>query len=172
MPSTGLQIDDDILSKFHEVKMKSGSLDWITIKQVGEQQLSLDNYFPKTPEDVAEFKADKKNNTREDNFLTRVWGGFVDEMKKAAATRTPEGKKRKPQCRYSVLNSFFESNDRLQDRLLFFAFIPAGAKIRDKMIFSASKESLTARLDGLSKKFNFTSLDEFDWDEILPQIAH
>lgn len=172
MPSGGLTVDDTIMEEFSKVKMKTGSLDWITLKMKGESKIILDNSFPKTEEDIAEFKADRKNKTVEENFLTRVWPGFVAEMKALAATTDAEGKKKKAEPRYAVINTFFEHKDRKQDRLLFFTFIPESSPIRGKMIMSSTKDSVIAKLDGIHVKFNFTDAAEFDWDQILSAITH
>jgi len=96
MPSAGIKVDDAIMKKYQEVKTRSGSLDYITLKLNKKgTKIVLNEWFPKEEEDIKEFKADKKNDTREENFLTRVWPKFVAEMKKPV--------KGKPLPQYAVV---------------------------------------------------------------------
>ncbi len=172
MPSAGLAVDDAIMENFRQVKMKTGSLDWITFKMSDDKKrIVMDSYFPKTDEDKAAFEEDKKNRTREENFLTRVWPGFVAEMKSHSDTKGADGKTKKPEPRFAVLNSFFDHKERKQDKLLFFAYIPENCSAQQKMIFSSSKDSVVAKLEGLHSKFNFTEASEFNWPTILNTIA-
>ena len=166
MPSAGLSVDDAIMAQFAQVKMKNGSLDWITMTMKGENKIIMGDHFPKTEEDVAAFTTDRKEGTREENFLTRVWPGFVQRMRDYAATKP------KATPVYACINTFFEHNGRKQDRLLFITFVPETANIRAKMIMSATKDSVGAKLEGVHKKFNFTEISDFDWAAILSSISH
>jgi len=151
MPSGGLSVSDEILGKYMEVKERKGSLDFITMKLNKKgTKIILNQYFPREDADIAERKADDE---REANFLTRVWPKFVAEMKKPH--------KGKPLPQYAVLGSYFTLNGRKQDRLLFFCWNPDSASIKQKMLLSSTKDTVTAQLQGIHCKFNFTDPAEF-----------
>ncbi|VEU38267.1 unnamed protein product [Pseudo-nitzschia multistriata] len=74
--------------------------------------------------------------------------------------------------RYGVIDLEFETKDgRPTSKLIFISWNPDSGKIRDKMIYSSSKESIKAALNGVGIFINATDSAELDLEEsILPVV--
>jgi len=72
--------------------------------------------------------------------------------------------------RYGLIDLEFQSKDgRSTSKLLFVSWNPDSGSIRDKMLYSASKESIKNALHGVGIHINATDRDELDFEEsILP----
>jgi len=66
----------------------------------------------------------------------------------------------------------FETNDgRPTSKLVFIAWIPDTASIREKMLYSSSKEAIKSELVGVGIHINATDSSELDLeDSILPVV--
>lgn len=74
--------------------------------------------------------------------------------------------------RYGLIDLEFETNDgRPTSKLVFISWNPDTAGVRDKMIYSSSKESIKNVLNGVGIHINSTDQAELDLDEsILPVV--
>jgi cofilin len=75
-------------------------------------------------------------------------------------------------CRYGLIDLEFTTEDgRPTSKLVFITWNPDTAPIRDKMLYSGSKESIKAALTGVGIHINATDFAELDFESsILPVI--
>lgn len=75
-------------------------------------------------------------------------------------------------CRYGLIDLDFETDDgRPTSKLVFISWNPDTAKIRDKMLYSGSKEALRSALVGVGIHINATDYSELDFESsILPTM--
>jgi cofilin len=76
------------------------------------------------------------------------------------------------ECRYGLIDLEFESDDgRPTSKLVFITWNPDIGKIRDKMLYSGSKEAIKAALSGVGIHINATDQAELDFEaSILPVV--
>lgn len=74
------------------------------------------------------------------------------------------------ESRYGLVDVSFTTNDgRATSKLVLITWIPDTASIRDKMLYSGSKESLKTALAGVGTHINATDASELDFEaSILP----
>ncbi|KAL3944548.1 MAG: hypothetical protein SGBAC_001368 [Bacillariaceae sp.] len=75
-------------------------------------------------------------------------------------------------CRYGLIDLEFTSTDgRPTSKLVFITWNPDTASIRNKMLYSGSKESIKAALNGVGIHINCTDRSELDFESsILPTL--
>ena len=75
-------------------------------------------------------------------------------------------------CTYALVDLDFKTTDgRPTSKLVLISWVPDDAKIRDKMMYSGSKESLKSALNGVGIHLNCTDRQELDFEtSILPQV--
>jgi cofilin len=75
--------------------------------------------------------------------------------------------------RYSVVDVKLTTNDgRETSKLVFISWIPDAAKIKSKMLYSGSKESLKAGLaGGVGIHVNATDLAEVDYEDAIKPVC-
>jgi len=74
--------------------------------------------------------------------------------------------------RYALIDLDFETKDgRPTSKLVFISWNPDSGSIRNKMLYSASKESIKTALNGVGIHINATDRSELDLeDSILPIV--
>lgn len=74
--------------------------------------------------------------------------------------------------RYGLIDLEFQTKDgRPTSKLIFISWNPDTAKVRDKMIYSSSKEAIKSALNGVGIHINATDQSELDLEEsILPVV--
>jgi len=74
--------------------------------------------------------------------------------------------------RYGLIDLEFKTNDgRPTSKLVFISWIPDSSTIRQKMLYSSSKESLKCVFNGVGIHINATDNAELDFDDsILPVV--
>jgi cofilin len=75
-------------------------------------------------------------------------------------------------CRYGLVDLEFTSNDgRPTSKLVFITWNPDTASIRDKMLYSGSKEAIKSALNGVGIHINCTDRAELDYESsVLPAV--
>lgn len=73
-------------------------------------------------------------------------------------------------CRYGLVDLDFTTNDgRPTSKLVLVTWNPDTASIRNKMLYSGSKESLKTALNGVGVHINATDMSELDFEScVLP----
>ncbi|EGD80972.1 cofilin [Salpingoeca rosetta] len=75
-------------------------------------------------------------------------------------------------CRYAVLDFKYTLNDGGQrDKIVFFAWTPDTASIKDKMLFASSKDALKKQLNGIHTEIQATDLDEVEYEEVYNKVS-
>ncbi len=75
-------------------------------------------------------------------------------------------------CRYAALDIAFETDDgRETSKLVLLSWIPDTAKMRPKMLYAGSKETLKATLDGIGIHINANDMADLDFEtSIKPTV--
>lgn len=86
---------------------------------------------------------------------------FVAELKAAEA---------KGECRYGAFDLQCEIEGRKCEKILLFMWAPDGAKIKQKMVYTSSKDYLRRALVGVSKEIQATDDSELSYEHVLSQV--
>jgi len=88
------------------------------------------------------------------------YGDFVDAL--------PEH-----DCRYAVVDIKFSTSDgRDTSKLVLFTWIPDGAKVRARMLYAGSKQTLKSELHGIGIMINANDVSELDFETcIMPEVV-
>ncbi|ORX50776.1 putative COF1-cofilin [Piromyces finnis] len=74
-------------------------------------------------------------------------------------------------CRFAVYDFEYEiPNEGMRDKILFYIWSPDNARIKDKMMFAASKEYIRKKLDGIFTEIQCTDLSETSHDVVLDKV--
>lgn len=74
-------------------------------------------------------------------------------------------------CRFAVYDFEYEiPNEGMRDKILFYIWSPDNARIKDKMMFAASKEYIRKKLDGIFTEIQCTDLAETAHDVVLDKV--
>ena len=75
------------------------------------------------------------------------------------------------ECRYVVYDFHFQSEDGGdRSKILFIVWAPDSAKIKDKMLFAGSKDSVKKKLVGIGKEIQATDASEIDLATVTEQV--
>lgn len=87
------------------------------------------------------------------------YDSFVEEFKEAEEKR---------QCRYGVYDADYKLNDgQTRQKLVFFLWSPESATIKQKMIYTSSKEYLRKALVGIGKEVQACDYGDLAWASVL-----
>jgi cofilin len=90
---------------------------------------------------------------------TSTYDNFVEELKEAEDHR---------QCRYGVFDAEYKLKDgQTRQKLVFFLWSPEGAVIKQKMIYTSSKDYLKKALVGIGKEVQACDYGDLDWTSVL-----
>eukprot|EP00413_Alexandrium_margalefii_P022690 CAMPEP_0204571604 /NCGR_PEP_ID=MMETSP0661-20131031/38986_1 /ASSEMBLY_ACC=CAM_ASM_000606 /TAXON_ID=109239 /ORGANISM="Alexandrium margalefi, Strain AMGDE01CS-322" /LENGTH=138 /DNA_ID=CAMNT_0051579879 /DNA_START=19 /DNA_END=435 /DNA_ORIENTATION=+ len=74
-------------------------------------------------------------------------------------------------CRYGLFDVEYEKDGGKRNKLVFFTWCSDQCSIKEKMIYSSSKDALKKKFNGLGAEVQATSPDEIDFDEVLSKFA-
>ena len=75
------------------------------------------------------------------------------------------------ECRYCLIDMEFETSDgRPTSKLVFVSWCPDTASVRNKMLYSGSKDALKSALVGVSVHINATDYSEIALDTVMPTV--
>jgi hypothetical protein len=84
---------------------------------------------------------------------------FVEEFKEAEEKR---------QCRYGVFDAEYKLNDgQSRKKLVFFLWSPESATVKQKMVYTSSKEYLRKALVGIGKEVQACDHGDLAWASVL-----
>ncbi|XP_005998154.1 cofilin-2 [Latimeria chalumnae] len=64
------------------------------------------------------------------------------------------------ECRYALYDASFETNETKKEDLVFIYWCPDTANIKDKMVYSSSKNALKEKLVGIKHSWEVNSFDD------------
>ena len=73
-------------------------------------------------------------------------------------------------ARYGVFDLHYETEEGIREKIIFFLWSPNGCKIKEKMLFSATKATLKQALVGLSTEIQATDSGELNLDDIIAKV--
>jgi len=92
---------------------------------------------------------------------TTTYQDFVDHL--SAAAKSGE-------CRFAVYDVDFKFNDQPKNKLIFVAWSPEGAKIKQKMVYSSSKSVLKKKLQ-IDLELQATDLEELSFASVVERCS-
>lgn len=87
------------------------------------------------------------------------YDSFVEEFKEAEEKR---------QCRYGVYDAEYKLNDgQTRQKLVFFLWSPEAATVKQKMVYTSSKDYLRKALIGIGKEVQACDYGDLAWSSVL-----
>ncbi|KAK3578705.1 hypothetical protein CHS0354_008563 [Potamilus streckersoni] len=83
---------------------------------------------------------------------------FVERLREAEA---------KKQCRYAVFDVNYVQNDMEKKKLVFFAWSPDSAAIKQKMIYASSLKALKNKLRGIQVEVQCNDAEDLRHEEVI-----
>ncbi|KAG0231273.1 cofilin [Actinomortierella wolfii] len=74
-------------------------------------------------------------------------------------------------CRYAVYDFDYKITDGDRNKIVFYGWSPDNAKIKQKMIYASSKDTLRKSLNGVAVEVQGTDFDEVAHDTILEKVT-
>jgi cofilin len=76
------------------------------------------------------------------------------------------------QCRYGVFDFQYETaGEGTRNKILFYTWSPDSSKIKQKMLYAASKDALRKKLDGIYTEIQCTDLAEIAYETVLDKVS-
>ncbi|KAI0030350.1 hypothetical protein K488DRAFT_87845 [Vararia minispora EC-137] len=75
------------------------------------------------------------------------------------------------ECRWAVYDFEFEKDGGKRNKITFFSWSPDDARIKDKMLFASSKDSLRRSLVGIAAEIQGTDYSEVAHESVLDKVA-
>lgn len=88
-----------------------------------------------------------------------TYENFVEDLKEAETQR---------QCRYGVYDAEYKLKDgQNRTKLVFFLWSPENATVKQKMVYTSSKDALKRALVGIGKEVQACDYGDLEWDSVL-----
>lgn len=71
------------------------------------------------------------------------------------------------ECRYAVYDAEYTTPNGPRSKLVFLLWAPEDAKLKQKMLYTSSKDALKKKVDGIAKEIQATDNDEISWEHML-----
>jgi cofilin len=77
------------------------------------------------------------------------------------------------QCRYAIYDFTYDlpNGEGTRNKIIFFAWSPDTAKVKNKMIYASSKEALRRALTGVPTEIQGTEFSEINFDAVLEKCG-
>lgn len=98
-----------------------------------------------------------------------VYDDFVEDLKEAETLR---------QCRYGIFDAQYQLSDGQQrSKLVFFLWSPEDATVKQKMLYTSSKDALKKSLRGIGKEIQACDYGDLAWSSVMEvllrtEVAH
>jgi len=87
------------------------------------------------------------------------YNNFVEDLKEAEQKR---------ECRYGIFDAEFKLKDgQNRSKLVFFLWSPEDATVKQKMVYTSSKDAIKRALVGIGKEIQATDDAELEWSSVL-----
>lgn len=148
MSQSGVQVSQECISKFNELKLGK-SIKYIIFK------LSDDN----------------KEIVVEDASEDADWDGFREKLI-SAKSKTKSGALTKGP-RYAVYDFAYDlsSGEGSRSKITFIAWSPDDAGIQPKMVYASSKDALKRSLNGIAAEFQANDEDDIEYASVLHRVS-
>jgi len=84
---------------------------------------------------------------------------FVEELKDAETQQ---------QCRYAIFDAEYKLKDgQNRTKLVFFLWSPEAATVKQKMVYTSSKDALKRALVGIGKEIQACDYGDLEWSSVL-----
>ncbi|KAJ1934353.1 cofilin [Linderina macrospora] len=71
------------------------------------------------------------------------------------------------ECRWAVYDLEYNKGEGVRNKILFIAWSPDNAKIKNKMLYASSKDALRKKLVGIAAEVQATDFDEVAYESVL-----
>eukprot|EP01087_Luapelamoeba_hula_P001671 TRINITY_DN11402_c0_g1_i1.p1 TRINITY_DN11402_c0_g1~~TRINITY_DN11402_c0_g1_i1.p1 ORF type:complete len:138 (-),score=30.77 TRINITY_DN11402_c0_g1_i1:6-419(-) len=75
-------------------------------------------------------------------------------------------------CRYGVFDFEYEKDGGRRNKIVFVVWCPETSKIKAKMLYTSTKESLKKKLVGIGSELQATDSSEIARSEVTARVAH
>eukprot|EP01125_Pyxidicula_operculata_P005265 TRINITY_DN1897_c0_g1_i2.p1 TRINITY_DN1897_c0_g1~~TRINITY_DN1897_c0_g1_i2.p1 ORF type:complete len:140 (-),score=25.88 TRINITY_DN1897_c0_g1_i2:54-473(-) len=70
-------------------------------------------------------------------------------------------------CRYAVYNVGYSTDDGERNKIVFFLWAPDSSKVKSKMLYAGTKDTIKKALQGLQVEIQGTDKSEVTWDAVV-----
>lgn len=81
------------------------------------------------------------------------------------------GKLPENDCRYVVFDFEYNAGEGQRNKILFVVWAPDTAKIKSKMLYASTKDSVRKKLVGIGAEVQATDLSEIDYDSVFERVT-
>ncbi|KAI9226912.1 MAG: hypothetical protein DHS80DRAFT_18025 [Piptocephalis tieghemiana] len=74
-------------------------------------------------------------------------------------------------CRYAVYDFAYETDEGKRNKICFYSWSPDTARIKEKMVFAASKDALRRKLVGIAAEIQGTDYSEVAYETVLDKVS-
>jgi len=74
------------------------------------------------------------------------------------------------ECRWAVYDFEYDNGEGKRNRLLFYSWSPDTARIKEKMVYAASKDALRKSLDGIASEIQGTDSSEVSYETVRTKV--
>jgi len=74
------------------------------------------------------------------------------------------------ECRWAVYDFEYDNGEGKRNRLLFYSWSPDTARIKEKMVYAASKDALRKALDGIAAEIQGTDSSEVSFETVRTKV--
>jgi len=90
---------------------------------------------------------------------TSTYDDYLEDMKEAEEKR---------QCRYGIYDAVYKLKDgQNRSKLVFFLWSPEDATVKQKMVYTSSKDAIKRALVGIGKEVQATDQGELAWENVM-----
>ncbi|KAJ1950667.1 cofilin [Linderina pennispora] len=75
------------------------------------------------------------------------------------------------ECRWAVYDLEYDQGEGKRNKILFVAWSPDQAKIKNKMLYASSKDALRKKLVGVATDVQATDYDEVSYESVLDKAS-
>jgi len=73
-------------------------------------------------------------------------------------------------CRYGIFDFEYEKDGGVRDKIVFVVWCPENSKIKPKMLYTSTKDSLKKKLVGIGTEVQATDASEISRSEVLARV--
>jgi len=76
----------------------------------------------------------------------------------------------KDDCRYGIFDFEYEKDGGRRNKIVFVVWCPETSKIKSKMLYTSTKDSLKKKLVGIGCEVQATDASEISFDEVMARV--
>ncbi|KAJ2083412.1 cofilin, partial [Coemansia sp. S142-1] len=165
--SSGITVDDQCKSAFQELKV-THDYKFVLFKISDDNKSIIVDTTSLGPyEDLEKVEPEEKDAKLAARKAAKE---LLAQKPELEIYETFVGKLPEQECRYAVYDFAYQKDGSDRNKILFYAWSPDTAKIKNKMVYASSKDSLRKSLVGIALDVQATDLEEVSYESALEKV--